>query len=86
MGVLRLGNGVQMQAYGQCVASKVPAVEQGMCEKEFLALKACIRGAVSLRDLEPSLTMITLRCEESRGNQLNQDLSVSNVLCSIVLM
>lgn len=68
MGVLRLGNGVQMQAYGQCVASKVPAVERGMCEKEFLALKACMRGAVSLCDLEPSLTMSTFRFEESPGN------------------
>ena len=36
-----------MKAYGQCVATKVPAVEKGMCEKEFLTLKACVQNAVS---------------------------------------
>lgn len=74
------GMGLQMQAYGQCVASKVPAVEQGMCEKEFLALKACIRGAVSLCDLEPSVTMSTLRFEEGRGLQLKEDIAVCAAL------
>lgn len=36
-----------MHAYGACVASKVPSVEQGMCEKEFMALKQCARAAMS---------------------------------------
>lgn len=32
----------QLKAYGQCVASKVPAVEQGVCSEEFVALNKCI--------------------------------------------
>uniref|UniRef100_A0A7I4E1F6 Mic1 domain-containing protein n=1 Tax=Physcomitrium patens TaxID=3218 RepID=A0A7I4E1F6_PHYPA len=35
-----------MKEYGQCVATKLPAVEKGMCEKEFLALKTCMQNAV----------------------------------------
>jgi hypothetical protein len=37
---------LQMQAYGQCVTSKLPAVELGICEKEFRALKTCMERAV----------------------------------------
>jgi hypothetical protein len=39
---------LQMQAYGQCVTSKLPAVELGICEKEFQALKTCMERAVSV--------------------------------------
>lgn len=38
-----------MRQYGLCVASKVPAVEKGMCEKEFLALKSCIQNAAKTK-------------------------------------
>ncbi|KAL2650622.1 hypothetical protein R1flu_018750 [Riccia fluitans] len=34
-----------MSAYGQCVATKVPAVEQGMCAKEFRSLIECVQKA-----------------------------------------
>ncbi|KAH9546674.1 hypothetical protein CY35_12G111900 [Sphagnum magellanicum] len=37
---------VDMQAYGQCVTSKLPAVELGICEKEFRALKTCMERVV----------------------------------------
>eukprot|EP00897_Mesotaenium_endlicherianum_P004465 jgi/Mesen1/4046/ME000213S03069 len=37
---------VQAQQYGACVAGKVPAVERGVCEKEFAALKACMRHSL----------------------------------------
>ncbi|OVA20701.1 hypothetical protein BVC80_881g62 [Macleaya cordata] len=36
----------QAKAYGSCVAEKVPQVEQNMCLKEFLALKACMQNVV----------------------------------------
>ncbi|BBM97275.1 hypothetical protein Mp_1g04390 [Marchantia polymorpha subsp. ruderalis] len=35
-----------MRAYGQCVASKVPAVERGMCSREFMSLKLCVQKAI----------------------------------------
>lgn len=47
-GPLRLLVMLQMQAYGQCVTSKLPAVELGICEKEFRALKTCMERAVSV--------------------------------------
>jgi hypothetical protein len=47
-GRLRLLVMLQMQAYGQCVTSKLPAVELGICEKEFRALKNCMERAVSV--------------------------------------
>ncbi|GAQ87804.1 hypothetical protein KFL_003780100 [Klebsormidium nitens] len=35
----------EAKAYGTCVASKLPEVEKGQCEKEFAALKACMQQA-----------------------------------------
>ncbi|KAH7280469.1 hypothetical protein KP509_37G069100 [Ceratopteris richardii] len=32
----------ELKTYGQCVAAKVPTIEQGMCSEEFLALNRCI--------------------------------------------
>lgn len=32
-----------MRAYGQCVATKVPAVEKDVCLKEFTLLKECVQ-------------------------------------------
>ena len=38
---------MQLKVYGQCVASKVPAIEQGMCAAEFNALNKCMIEVVS---------------------------------------
>lgn len=38
----------QAKTYGTCVASKLPEVEKGQCEKEFGALKACMQRAVGV--------------------------------------
>ncbi|KAL0906889.1 hypothetical protein M5K25_025419 [Dendrobium thyrsiflorum] len=36
----------QAKEYGRCIAGKVPEIEQGMCSKEFLALKACMQNTI----------------------------------------
>lgn len=39
---------LQAKLYGTCVASKLPEVEKGQCEKEFVALKACMQQSVGV--------------------------------------
>lgn len=36
----------QAKEYGRCIAGKVPEIEQGMCSKEFQALKACMQKTI----------------------------------------
>jgi hypothetical protein len=36
----------EAKLYGTCVASKLPEVEKGQCEKEFVALKACMQQSL----------------------------------------
>lgn len=39
----------EAKTYGVCIAQKVPAVEKGICSKEFAALRACMRKSLKYR-------------------------------------
>lgn len=39
----------QARTYGQCVTANYENIERNMCQKEFLAFKACVQQKVRCR-------------------------------------
>lgn len=39
---------LQARVYGACVATNYENIERNMCQKEFLAFKACVQQKVSV--------------------------------------
>lgn len=70
--------------YGQCVTANYENIERNMCQKEFLAFKACVQQKVSL--ISPSLLIMILISRERDVGLMNPYADVSHALILIFLL